>query len=86
MDLDNILLIFVSFAANSGLHIFDFLANSILKEVHSAIMKGKPGACSPGKPKEFLRNYKASLKFLDFLEGMLNYSGTKWFVFCDLVC
>ncbi|KAM3318374.1 hypothetical protein ACQJBY_035862 [Aegilops geniculata] len=59
----------ISSSANSGLHIFDFLANSILKEVHSAIMKGKPGACSPGKPKEFLRNYKASLKFLDFLEG-----------------
>nr|BAK01513.1 predicted protein [Hordeum vulgare subsp. vulgare] len=59
----------ISSSANSGLHIFDFLANSILKEVHSAIMKGKPGACSPGKPKDFLRNYKASLKFLDFLEG-----------------
>lgn len=59
----------ISSSANSGLHIFDFLANSILKEVHSAIMKGKPGACSPGKPKEFLKNYKASLRFLDFLEG-----------------
>jgi hypothetical protein len=30
-------------------------------------MKGKPGACYPGKPKEFLKNYKASLRFLDFL-------------------
>lgn len=53
------------------MHVFDFLGNSILKEVLSAIQKGKPGAFSPGKPKEFLRNYKASLGFLDFLEGTL---------------
>ncbi|XP_062213020.1 conserved oligomeric Golgi complex subunit 2-like isoform X1 [Phragmites australis] len=59
----------ISSSANSGLHVFDFLANSILKEVLSAIQKGKPGAFSPGKPKEFLKNYKASLGFLDFLEG-----------------
>ncbi|KAL6909387.1 hypothetical protein ACP4OV_001668 [Aristida adscensionis] len=59
----------ISSSANSGLHVFDFLANSILKEVLSAIQKGKPGAFSPGKPKEFLKNYKASLRFLDFLEG-----------------
>ncbi len=57
------------FSANSGLHVFDFLSNSILKEVHSAIQKGKPGAFSPGKPAEFLANYKSSLKFLRFLEG-----------------
>lgn len=54
---------------NSGLHAFDFLSNSILKEVHSALQKGKPGAFSPGKPAEFLANYKSSLKFLNFLEG-----------------
>ncbi|EEC76534.1 hypothetical protein OsI_14326 [Oryza sativa Indica Group] len=59
----------ISSLANSGLHVFDFLANSILKEVHLAIQKGKPGATSPGKPKQFLKNYKASLRFLDFLEG-----------------
>ncbi|GJM97243.1 hypothetical protein PR202_ga14155 [Eleusine coracana subsp. coracana] len=59
----------ISSSANSGLHVFDFLANSILKEVLAAIQKGKPGAFSPGKPKEFLKNYKASLEFLDFLEG-----------------
>ncbi|KAG2544500.1 hypothetical protein PVAP13_9KG014400 [Panicum virgatum] len=59
----------ISSSANSGLHVFDFLGNSILKEVLSAIQKGKPGAFSPGKPKEFLKNYKASLGFLDFLEG-----------------
>ncbi|TVT96986.1 hypothetical protein EJB05_57793 [Eragrostis curvula] len=59
----------ISSSANSGLHVFDFLANSILKEVLAAIQKGKPGAFSPGKPKEFLKNYKASLGFLDFLEG-----------------
>ena len=54
---------------NSGLHVFDFLANSILKEVLAAIQKGKPSAFSPGKPKEFLKNYKASLDFLAYLEG-----------------
>lgn len=54
---------------NSGLHAFDFLSNSILKEIHSALQKGKPGAFSPGKPAEFLANYKSSLKFLNFLEG-----------------
>ncbi|KAL5684351.1 hypothetical protein ACJX0J_010736, partial [Zea mays] len=59
----------ISSSENSGLHVFDFLGNSILKEVLSAIQKGKPGAFSPGKPKEFLRNYKVSLGFLDFLEG-----------------
>ncbi|KAJ1685217.1 hypothetical protein LUZ63_016607 [Rhynchospora breviuscula] len=58
-----------SSSANSGLHVFDFLANSILKEVLSAIQKGKPGAFSPGKPTEFLKNYKSSLAFLAFLEG-----------------
>ncbi|KAG0488168.1 hypothetical protein HPP92_006979 [Vanilla planifolia] len=39
---------------------FDFLANSILKEVLFAIQKGKPGAFSPGRPTEFLKNYKSS--------------------------
>lgn len=55
--------------ANSGLQVFDFLSNSILKEVLSALQTGKPGAFSPGKPKEFLANYRSSLKFLNFLEG-----------------
>ncbi|GAQ80959.1 brefeldin A-sensitive Golgi protein-like [Klebsormidium nitens] len=54
---------------NSGLHAFHFLANSVLREVHSAISKNRPGAFSPGKPDEFLVNYKASLYFLDILEG-----------------
>lgn len=58
-------------AANSGLHVFSFLANSILKEVLSAIQKGKPGAFSPGRPTEFLKNYKSSLDFLAHLEGNL---------------
>jgi hypothetical protein len=53
----------------SGLHVFDFLANSILKEVLWAIQKVKPGAFSPGRPTEFLKNYKASLDFLAYLEG-----------------
>ena len=55
----------------SGLHVFDFLANSILKEVLSAIQKVKPGAFSPGRPTEFLKNYKASLDFLAYLEGRI---------------
>ncbi|XP_062029511.1 conserved oligomeric Golgi complex subunit 2 [Rosa rugosa] len=59
----------ISFEENSGLHVFDFLANSILKEVLSAIQKGKPGAFSPGRPTEFLKNYKSSLEFLAHLEG-----------------
>ncbi|XP_058103293.1 conserved oligomeric Golgi complex subunit 2 [Magnolia sinica] len=59
----------ISSSANSGLHVFDFLANSILKEVLLAIQKGKAGALSPGKPAQFLKNYKASLGFLAYLEG-----------------
>lgn len=59
----------ISSSANSGLHVFDFLANSILKEVLLAIQKGKPWAFSPGRPTEFLKNYKSSLVFLAQLEG-----------------
>ncbi|CAK8562890.1 unnamed protein product [Lathyrus sativus] len=59
----------ISSAENSGLHVFDFLANSILREVLFAIQKGKPGAFSPGRPTEFLKNYKSSLEFLAYLEG-----------------
>ncbi|MQL79813.1 hypothetical protein Taro_012234 [Colocasia esculenta] len=55
--------------SSSGFHVFDFLANSILKEVLFAIRKGKPGAFSPGRPTEFLKNYKLSLDFLSDLEG-----------------
>ncbi|CAL5375228.1 unnamed protein product [Camellia sinensis] len=59
----------ISSTENSGLHVFSFLANSILKEVLSAIQKGKPGAFSPGRPTAFLKNYKSSLDFLGHLEG-----------------
>ncbi|CAN8270864.1 unnamed protein product [Cochlearia groenlandica] len=55
--------------SSTGLHVFNFLANSILKEVLSVIKKVKPGAFSPGRPTEFLKNYKASLDFLAYLEG-----------------
>lgn len=58
-------------AENSGLHVFSFLANSILKEVLSAIQKGKPGAFSPGRPTVFLKNYKSTLDFLAYLEGTI---------------
>jgi hypothetical protein len=56
-------------AANPGVQVFDFLSNSILKEVLSALQKGNPGAFSPGKPTDFLANFKSGLKFLNFLEG-----------------
>ncbi|XP_071731750.1 conserved oligomeric Golgi complex subunit 2-like [Rutidosis leptorrhynchoides] len=59
----------ISSTENSGLHVFSFLANSILKEVLWAIQQGKPGAFSPGRPTEFLKNYKSSLAFLADLEG-----------------
>ncbi|KAH7351785.1 hypothetical protein KP509_19G014200 [Ceratopteris richardii] len=59
----------ITMAANSGLQSFDFLGSSILKELHNAIQKKKPGAFSPGKPSIFLANYKSSLDFLDHLEG-----------------
>ncbi|KAJ4838487.1 Conserved oligomeric Golgi complex subunit 2 [Turnera subulata] len=59
----------ISSTENSGLHVFDFLANSVLKEVLLAIQKRKPGAFSSGRPTEFLRNYKSSLDFLAHLEG-----------------
>ncbi|XP_010464008.1 PREDICTED: conserved oligomeric Golgi complex subunit 2-like [Camelina sativa] len=63
------LLLEISSTDKSGLHVFNFLANSILKEVLLAIQKVKPGAFSPGRPTEFLKNYKASLDFLAYLEG-----------------
>ncbi|PON72169.1 COG complex component [Trema orientale] len=69
IDRDCKFLLEIAFEENSGLHVFDFLANSILKEVLSAIQRGKPGAFSPGRPAEFLKNYKSSLNFLAHLEG-----------------
>ncbi|KAL0843278.1 hypothetical protein Bca101_016523 [Brassica carinata] len=63
------MLLEISSTDKSGLHVFNFLANSILKEVLSAIQKVKPGVFSPGRPTEFLKNYKASLDFLAYLEG-----------------
>ncbi|KAK4374111.1 hypothetical protein RND71_004788 [Anisodus tanguticus] len=59
----------ISSIENSGLHVSSFLANSILKDVHSAIQKGKPVVFSPGRPTVFLKNYKASLGFLAHLES-----------------
>lgn len=72
------------FAENSGLHVFSFLANSILKEVLYAIQQGKPGAFSPGRPTEFLKNYKASLGFLADLEGSKINSGFLYLHFLSL--
>ncbi|KAJ0261152.1 hypothetical protein HA466_0043250 [Hirschfeldia incana] len=63
------MLLEISSTDKSGLHVFNFLANSILKEVLSAIQKVKPGVFSPGRPTEFLKNYKESLDFLAYLEG-----------------
>ncbi|KAL3528104.1 hypothetical protein ACH5RR_012760, partial [Cinchona calisaya] len=62
-------LLHISSRENTGLHVFSFPANSILNEVLSAIQKRKPGAFSPGRPTEFLKNYKSSLDFLTHLEG-----------------
>ncbi|CAL5440780.1 unnamed protein product [Camellia sinensis] len=59
----------ISSTENSGLHVFSFLSNSILIEVLSAIQRGRPWAFSPGRPTEFLKNYKSSLDFLAHLEG-----------------
>eukprot|EP00897_Mesotaenium_endlicherianum_P006823 jgi/Mesen1/6169/ME000317S05297 len=56
-------------APNSGLHAFEFLSNSILRQVHAALSHARPGAFSPGRPQQFLANYKASLAFLSSLEG-----------------
>eukprot|EP00271_Cylindrocystis_brebissonii_P011692 TRINITY_DN29604_c0_g1_i1.p1 TRINITY_DN29604_c0_g1~~TRINITY_DN29604_c0_g1_i1.p1 ORF type:complete len:817 (-),score=155.92 TRINITY_DN29604_c0_g1_i1:242-2692(-) len=56
-------------ATHSGLHAFDFLSNSILREVHSALQRTRSAAFSPGRPHEFLANYRASINFLVFLEG-----------------
>ncbi|CAA2967337.1 conserved oligomeric Golgi complex subunit 2 [Olea europaea subsp. europaea] len=69
IDDDCKFLLKISFTENSGLHVFSFLANSILREVLSAIQKGKPGAFSPGRPTKFLKNYKSTLNFLAYLEG-----------------
>ncbi|KNA08973.1 hypothetical protein SOVF_157850 [Spinacia oleracea] len=69
IEKDCTFLLRISSKENSGFHVFDFLANSILREVFSAIQKGKPGAYSPGRPTEFLKNYKSSLDFLSHLEG-----------------
>ncbi|GJS26809.1 conserved oligomeric Golgi complex subunit 2 [Tanacetum coccineum] len=69
IDEDCKFLLQISSTENSGFHVFNFLANSILKEVLWAIQHGKPGAFSPGRPTEFLKNYKSSLGFLADLEG-----------------
>lgn len=69
IEKDCTFLLSISSRENSGFHVFDFLANSILREVFTAIQKGKPGAFSPGRPTEFLKNYKSSIDFLSHLEG-----------------
>ncbi|CAI5490910.1 unnamed protein product [Closterium sp. Naga37s-1] len=56
-------------SADAGLHVFQFLAASVLKEVAAALHCSHAAAFSPGRPAQFLLNYKASLDFLAFLEG-----------------
>ncbi|CAI7893679.1 unnamed protein product [Closterium sp. NIES-54] len=56
-------------SADAGLHVFQFLAASVLKEVAAALHRSHAAAFSPGRPAQFLLNYKASLDFLAFLEG-----------------
>ncbi|KAK8962465.1 hypothetical protein KSP40_PGU004175 [Platanthera guangdongensis] len=65
----------ISSIENSGFHVFDFLANSILRQVLLDIQKWKPGAFSPGRPAEFIKNYKSSLEFLGYLEGSITKYG-----------
>ncbi|OVA10188.1 COG complex component [Macleaya cordata] len=71
----------ISSTANSGLHVFDFLANSILKDVLLSIQKGKPGAFSPGRPTEFLKNYRAWVSWL-FLKVKLALLLFNYVIFC----
>ncbi|XP_071699985.1 conserved oligomeric Golgi complex subunit 2-like [Rutidosis leptorrhynchoides] len=74
----------ISSTEKSGLHVFSFLSNSILKEVLWDIQQGKPGAFSPGRPTEFLKNYKSSLSFLADLEGIKKrYCPSRSAVFLD---
>lgn len=80
------LFVFLIFAENSGLHVFSFLANSILKEVLYAIQQGKPGAFSPGRPTEFLKNYKSSLGFLADLEGIIINSSFMYLQLFPVLC
>uniref|UniRef100_A0A061S4J7 Conserved oligomeric Golgi complex subunit 2 n=1 Tax=Tetraselmis sp. GSL018 TaxID=582737 RepID=A0A061S4J7_9CHLO len=53
----------------SGLSAFDFLSNSVLKEVHGALARDLSRTFSPGVPATFLNNYRAAVRFLEFLEG-----------------
>ncbi|KAK9837983.1 hypothetical protein WJX74_008999 [Apatococcus lobatus] len=58
-----------SLQPQSGLHIFSFLANSILAAADEALAEALPGAFSPGQPQAFLTNYRAATSFLEALEG-----------------
>mmetsp|Transcript_36950 Transcript_36950/g.104270 ORF Transcript_36950/g.104270 Transcript_36950/m.104270 type:complete len:768 (-) Transcript_36950:202-2505(-) len=53
----------------SGLHSFNFLSNSILREAHAALVKDLSRAFSPGVPDAFLSNYRAAIAFIESLEG-----------------
>eukprot|EP00884_Botryococcus_braunii_P005660 jgi/Botrbrau1/15095/Bobra.0255s0008.1 len=61
-------------APQSGLHAFNFLANSLLLYVDSALADALPGAFSPGVPASFLANYSAAMRFLDELESYCQLS------------
>lgn len=48
----------------SGLHSFNLLSNSILREVHQALAQSLSRAFSPGVPAAFHANYHSAMTFL----------------------
>eukprot|EP00899_Mesostigma_viride_P006947 jgi/Mesvir1/16253/Mv08501-RA.2 len=64
-------LIELTLSANSGLHSFDFLCNSVLKQVLAVLAERRPHVFSPGNPAAFLQHYNASMDFLAALEEYL---------------
>lgn len=53
---------------HSGLHAFNFLANSVLAEVESTLGEKRATSFSPGIPSTFHKNYLATIRFLEELE------------------
>eukprot|EP00798_Chlamydomonas_sp_ICE-L_P020243 gene20243-26994_t len=63
-----------SLSPQSGLRIFDFLGNVLLKEVQDALASSLPGIFSPGVPPALHANFLACMRFLDELELMCIFS------------
>ena len=56
--------------AESGLQSHDFLAGTVLAEVDSQLSSAFEKAYSPGIPQDFIKNYRAAMKFVDILEDL----------------